>query len=177
MEATICPWCQTEIVWDQELGPEEECPYCHNELDGYRTLTFNVDSDDSESGEGLDEYQEDGEGGHAHTHSNSGRGAAHLFHEAGHDPLVYETAVEKLLDTQDVVPECPHCREYMIFSGHHTLDGDGFKAAILPGYVKPLLQSKLQYNVFICPSCFHISQFLEDKGRLPFMKAVSKEDE
>ncbi|WP_211746726.1 hypothetical protein [Paenibacillus sp. Marseille-Q4541] len=32
METTVCPWCQTEIVWDEELGPEEECPYCHNPL-------------------------------------------------------------------------------------------------------------------------------------------------
>ncbi|SFS43185.1 hypothetical protein [Paenibacillus sp. 453mf] len=32
METTVCPWCQTEIVWDEELGPEEECPYCNNPL-------------------------------------------------------------------------------------------------------------------------------------------------
>lgn len=32
METTVCPWCQTEIVWDEELGPEEECPYCSNPL-------------------------------------------------------------------------------------------------------------------------------------------------
>lgn len=32
METTVCPWCQTEIVWDEELGPEEECPYCDNPL-------------------------------------------------------------------------------------------------------------------------------------------------
>jgi hypothetical protein len=174
MEATICPWCQTEIVWDEELGPEEECPYCHNELDGYRTLTFDVDSAGSE--EELNNYGDE-EGGHDHLYAQSGKGASHLFHAAGHDPLVYEAAVEKLLDTQDVVPECPHCREYMIFSGHHVLGENQFKAAILPSYDKPLLQSKLQYNVFVCPSCFHVSQFLDDKDRLPFMKAISKEED
>lgn len=32
METTVCPWCQTEIVWDEEIGPEEECPHCNNPL-------------------------------------------------------------------------------------------------------------------------------------------------
>lgn len=51
----ICPWCQTEIVWDEEIGPEETCPYCLNELGEYRTLQIelNREEDDSsgESGE------------------------------------------------------------------------------------------------------------------------------
>lgn len=53
METTVCPWCQTEIVWDEELGPEEECPYCHNELKGYRTL--NIDIGDEEQDEAEDD--------------------------------------------------------------------------------------------------------------------------
>jgi hypothetical protein len=26
-DEVICPWCHTEIVWDPEIGPEEECPH------------------------------------------------------------------------------------------------------------------------------------------------------
>ncbi|WP_152381020.1 hypothetical protein [Paenibacillus brasilensis] len=47
MEMTICPWCNMEIIWDEELGPEEECPYCHNDLKGYSDI--NDDEDESES--------------------------------------------------------------------------------------------------------------------------------
>lgn len=43
---TICPWCNMEIIWDEELGPEEECPYCHNDLKGYSDIT---DDDEDES--------------------------------------------------------------------------------------------------------------------------------
>ncbi|CAH0117869.1 MULTISPECIES: hypothetical protein [unclassified Paenibacillus] len=46
---TICPWCQTEIVWDEELGPEEECPHCNNELTGYRTLQIQIDENADEN--------------------------------------------------------------------------------------------------------------------------------
>ncbi|MCM3783315.1 hypothetical protein M3231_10045 [Neobacillus mesonae] len=56
METTVCPWCQTEIVWDEELGPEEECPYCHNPLVREERETVNNDTvkeeirqDDTES--------------------------------------------------------------------------------------------------------------------------------
>ena len=63
MEPTVCPWCHTEIVWDEELGPEEECPYCHNELKGYRTLNINIgDEENNESEEDIydmDEVEDD----------------------------------------------------------------------------------------------------------------------
>ena len=36
----MCPWCATEIIWDEELGPEPNCPHCENELGGYRTLSL-----------------------------------------------------------------------------------------------------------------------------------------
>ncbi|MDN4083917.1 MULTISPECIES: hypothetical protein [Paenibacillus] len=47
MEMTICPWCNMEIIWDEELGPEEECPYCHNDLKGYSDIAD--DEEESES--------------------------------------------------------------------------------------------------------------------------------
>ncbi|MET3208639.1 UNVERIFIED_CONTAM: Zn finger protein HypA/HybF involved in hydrogenase expression [Paenibacillus sp. PvR008] len=46
---TICPWCNMEIIWDEELGPEEECPYCHNDLKGYSDITDDEDETESDS--------------------------------------------------------------------------------------------------------------------------------
>lgn len=43
MSTQICPWCDTEIVWDEEIGPEDECPHCNNELKGYRTIQIELD--------------------------------------------------------------------------------------------------------------------------------------
>jgi|HigsolmetaAR203D_1030402.scaffolds.fasta_scaffold00157_43 hypothetical protein len=47
-ETQICPWCQMEIVWDEETGPEDECPYCLNELKDYRTVTFRLEDMDED---------------------------------------------------------------------------------------------------------------------------------
>ncbi|EXX88342.1 hypothetical protein CH50_03625, partial [Paenibacillus darwinianus] len=44
-EHTVCPWCDTEIVWDEELGPEEYCPHCENDLKAYRTVSFSIDEE------------------------------------------------------------------------------------------------------------------------------------
>ena len=41
-EEIVCPWCQTEIVWDPEIGPEDECPHCFNELNDYRSIDLKV---------------------------------------------------------------------------------------------------------------------------------------
>src|SRR4051812_7357694 len=45
-QTAICPWCQTEIVWDEELGPEEQCPHCLNELGDYRSVALYEEEDD-----------------------------------------------------------------------------------------------------------------------------------
>ena len=40
--------------WDEELGPEQHCPHCGNELSGYRTLKLGVDDEDE-----ADEVEEE----------------------------------------------------------------------------------------------------------------------
>lgn len=47
--SAVCPWCQTEIVWDEELGPEEVCPYCENELGDYRTIDVELEQNEDEA--------------------------------------------------------------------------------------------------------------------------------
>ncbi|MCM3703663.1 hypothetical protein [Paenibacillus macerans] len=192
METTICPWCQTEIVWDEELGPEEECPYCHNELKGYRTLSIALGSEE----EFEDEYEDhpfgDSKHGHHHGHDHEDEDdywddeqGGHLgavrrleaFTSSGGDLLAYETGVEKLLDHQDEVPECPHCREYMIYAGQQELAPGSLDAPIPAGLKRPLLQAPVKLNVYICSACFHVSRFLSEDDRISFIRTVSGNDE
>ena len=83
----ICPWCQTEIVWDDEIGPESVCPHCLNELTEYRTVHVRRDASIAFEEEPNDEWNR------------------------------YTLAAERFLDTQEEALECPHCQEYMVFAG------------------------------------------------------------
>jgi Zn finger protein HypA/HybF involved in hydrogenase expression len=49
----VCPWCQSEIVWDEQIGPEENCPHCFNELGDYRSI--NLDKNDKDD---MIDYEE-----------------------------------------------------------------------------------------------------------------------
>lgn len=175
METTICPWCQTEIIWDEDLGPEEECPYCHNELKGYRTLHIGIDSDvddeDEEVSEGVQPFWEEENEEHLDTIRR-----LNVFEAGGGNPLVYESGVETLLDGQDEVPECPHCREYMLFTGQQPLAQGDFEAVVPAGINKPLIREKAKLNVYVCSACFHVSRFLSEEDRIALIQTVSKEN-
>jgi hypothetical protein len=54
-ELKICPWCDTEFIWDPEIGPENQCPYCENELSDYRSVFVNLVDEDEELLENQDE--------------------------------------------------------------------------------------------------------------------------
>lgn len=176
VDTTICPWCQTEIVWDEEIGPEEECPYCHNELKGYRTLNIDLGSDEdweeeespSEARDTLGLWQEDEE-----SQLNAIR-RGEAFAGAGGDLLAYESGVEKQLDTQEEVPECPHCREYMLHVGTEPL-ATGFRPIHLQAKDSPLLQASSVLNVYVCSACFSVSRFLSEDDRNHLIKIVSAE--
>lgn len=174
METTVCPWCQTEIVWDEELGPEEECPYCHNELKGYRTLNIALGSteeyeeeEDETSDTDFGLWEEDSEG-----HLNAIR-RLEAFAANGGDLLAYESGVEKILDGQEEVPECPHCREYMMFAGTEEM-GATFTPIQPEGLKKTPLQQKAKLNVFVCTACFHVGKFLSEDDRNELIRTVSE---
>ncbi|MDN4069570.1 hypothetical protein NYE70_00050 [Paenibacillus sp. FSL R5-0407] len=176
METTICPWCQTEIVWDEELGPEEECPYCHNELKGYRTLNISLgeedeleeDEDLEAEEEGLGLWEEDDE-----SHLNAIR-RVEAFATDGGDLLAYESGVENILDRQEEVPECPHCREYMMFAGVQTLGAD-YAPVVPEGAKGPLLKPAAKLNVYVCTACFHVGSFLSEDDRNALIRTVSED--
>ncbi|MBP2000469.1 DNA-directed RNA polymerase subunit M/transcription elongation factor TFIIS [Paenibacillus shirakamiensis] len=172
METTICPWCQTEIVWDEEIGPEEECPHCHNELKGYRTLQIDL-GEEEESGapEDMDEDPKAMLGYWGDEEEVNPRMVKHIntFSAAGSDPLEYESAVEKRLNQQEDVPECPQCRAYMLYAGQEQ------NTAVATAQVtnlKPILEEAYRTSVYVCPSCFHVSRFLVEEDKLRMIQKI-----
>ncbi|WP_110933620.1 hypothetical protein [Paenibacillus bouchesdurhonensis] len=176
METTICPWCQTEIVWDEELGAEEECPYCHNELKGYRTLNIQLGNeeeleDEAELEDGAQDagYWEESDS----THLEAIR-RVESFVAGGGDLLAYESGVEKVLDGQDEVPECPHCREYMLHVGQQSITDGSFEPVVPKGMSSPLLFNPMKLNVYVCSACFSVSRFLAEEDRNSLIRTVSE---
>lgn len=146
-EQTICPWCHTEIHWDEEIGPEKECPYCNNELSGYRTLNVDlaedeVDDDEDEQLESVQSLWEDDEDQMSYVSRGGGNLAA-------------QAVAEQLTSQQFEVPECAMCREYMIEVGEETITDATFKPTVNKLLQAPLVQAPFKLIRYVCPMCFH----------------------
>lgn len=185
MENTICPWCQTEIVWDEEIGPEEECPHCHNELKGYRTLNITLGDEDDEvveeetSAAAFGRQEEEVEADDLWEQEESRRprqGIRRLGSVSGQAPdlIAYETAVARLQEMQEQLPECPHCREYMLLAGQQMIPENSFKEHVPYGVKHSLMNGPVELNLFVCPVCFHTSTFLSDQSRLQLVRNIQK---
>ncbi|WP_068503758.1 hypothetical protein [Paenibacillus kribbensis] len=99
MEMTICPWCNMEIIWDEELGPEEECPYCHNDLKGYSDI--NDDEDESES-TSASVHRHAAENRHEHTKHDHAASGSSLLHSQEKEALKgYRTLSIQLGDDEE----------------------------------------------------------------------------
>jgi hypothetical protein len=162
MGVTICPWCQNEIP--QEEGEEQErwCPVCENELGGYRTLTIDIDKED-------DLAEADGEAADIH-HESDGKGDLdwedHPLLAGSRETLLqWEETVEKMLDDQDEVPECPNCREYMFEAGHLQVTADQFRPRIPASVGKVVLEAPFELTLHVCPSCFAVRHSLGEQSR------------
>ncbi|MBJ6363867.1 hypothetical protein ACFOQM_21815 [Paenibacillus sp. GCM10012307] len=154
-ESTVCPWCQTEIVWDKELGPEKHCPHCDNELDGYRTISLNLEEDEEELDEELGPSEEEYPVEEEDEASNR-----RPPHQA---ILALEDHVQQLLAEQEDMPECSSCREFMIEVGRQKNDSAaGFTLRETGESAKPLLRNAFEIVWYVCPSCF------ETKSRLSY---------
>jgi ribosomal protein L37AE/L43A len=182
METTVCPWCQTEIVWDEEIGPEEECPHCHNELEGYRTLNVTLGDSEEELEEeegGQPEMESEYDWDDEQSYDLRDQGLTRLPSLNGDetDLLAYESGVSKILEQQDQMPECPHCREYMVHTGEQLVGSTHYEAITPAGIKHSLLEAPFRLNMYVCPSCFHTGTFLsgEDRGR--FAAQVQKAGE
>ncbi|MDR0268804.1 hypothetical protein [Paenibacillus sp.] len=185
MEHTVCPWCQTEIVWDEEIGPEETCPYCQNELKGYRSLNIQLgdeeDAGDEEDWEDAEDAADaDDEAGESfwaqedmsHPLPPSIR-TLDKFEES-HDLMNYEESVEKILDEQEEVPECPKCRDYMVLAGTQEVTEQGFIPAKFSSLKGPVIQPPFRLNMYICTGCFHVESNLTEEDRLRMVDHLSQ---
>ena len=183
MEPIICPWCQSEIVWDEEIGPEEHCPHCDNELKGYRTLNIGIDSldldeDEQEetSGEDFNEYESgDMLNKPFWGHEDAGVPAFKALDKYGedHDLMAYEESVEKVLDDQEETPECHHCREYMMLAGTQRIADETFKSSVPDSLKLPLLKPPFDLQVYICSGCFQVHYTLSEDDRLRLIEGLT----
>ncbi|PZE20390.1 hypothetical protein CBW46_013195 [Paenibacillus xerothermodurans] len=151
-ENNVCPWCQTEIVWDPEIGPEETCPHCLNELGDYRSVSLHG-LQDTEQELDFDEDELDDED-------------LNTLHE-------YEEGAQRVLDTQEETPECGNCHSFMLFAGHRTM-ALGFVPVVPAQMKEPLLDASHSTKVFVCPSCFRIDHVLADEDRTRMVELLKQ---
>lgn len=164
----ICPWCQTEIVWDPEIGPEKECPYCYNELGDYRSVNLSMNQPQKEEADMDDEEEDEGD--------RNVRQPADDFLDDEEYRDIYIENVEKCIDTQVEAPECSNCRELMLFGGTVRLaDGHSFTPAEPAILGKPLLPQILSQDLYVCPSCFKTQTYLSEPGRLALTQTLKDE--
>ncbi|WP_240421437.1 hypothetical protein [Paenibacillus periandrae] len=155
----ICPWCQTEIVWDPEIGPEEACPHCFNDLGKYRSLNLSVNGQESDLEEDDEEHDVEDD------LIDDNNLLDDYDDEEPEGPDEYEEGVQRVLDTQIEVPECSYCHSFMLFAGTRTMES-GFIPAVPVGLNKPLLKAAYGSKVYVCPSCFKIEHVLDEEDRL-----------
>ncbi|MCE5172004.1 hypothetical protein LQV63_22230 [Paenibacillus profundus] len=170
---TICPWCDTEIVWDEVLGPEEECPHCHNELNAYRSMNVMIEHDEDEAEDARNEQASDAneEQPEEKGWSNFGWDDDSVLYSEP-DTLRYQEGVDKVLHEQQEVPECPQCREYMLLVGKETMPSTQFTPHIPETLKQPILTAPFQLDVYVCTSCFQVSKVLAETYREPIMENV-----
>ncbi|MCM3628966.1 hypothetical protein M3194_16595 [Paenibacillus glycanilyticus] len=155
-EQNICPWCYTEIVWDEEIGPEKHCPHCENELSGYRTMQIGIDRDEDDREEEWEEKEEAQQDESYNDDSNEG------FRQMNVSWLAAEQTIRQITDSQDEAPECPTCREYMLEAGKQSVT---LQPTVHAATGKPVIQSPFETVTYICPSCFQTSTVLSQEAR------------
>jgi len=148
-KSQICPWCQTEIVWDEEIGPETVCPHCYNELTDYRTVTVQRDASIVFEEDPNDEWNR------------------------------YTRTAERYLDAQEEAIECPHCQEYMVFAGEQIITDAVFAPRPALPDLPPFLTAPFRVETYICSYCFAVHQRLPHREKRALIErlAVENEDE
>jgi hypothetical protein len=164
----ICPWCDTEIVWDPEIGPEKECPHCLNELGDYRSVSLSAGRDESEQAPSKRANSPTAE---------EAEDIADLDElDELDDPSVYdyEEAVRRLQEEQEEGPECVNCREFMLYAGEQAVPPTAAFRPSVPASIRvPLLKTGYSFRVFVCPSCFRLDYMLSEHDRLALVNRIS----
>lgn len=155
----VCPWCQTEIVWDPEIGPEDVCPHCFNELGNYRSLNLQLAEEDEEE-DFLPDLDEEADG--------------NWTNELNEYDDQYGDTVQACLDTQEEAPHCSNCQELMLLAGERKVSEQDFAARIPEALGEAFLAAPFAMHVYVCPSCFRIEHTLSDSARLTMIERMSK---
>ncbi|AWV32596.1 MULTISPECIES: hypothetical protein [Paenibacillus] len=177
METTVCPWCHTEIVWDEEFGPEENCPHCNNELSGYRTVTVGIDGIEEEEVEEVVEepkqevVNDDDLWGEPD--KDSVVPIYNTLNQFGddYDLNKYEESVSAILAIQEEAPECTQCHELTILAGKQPVSS--FEPSAPATLGKSVLTAPFSLNVYVCPSCFHVQHSLAQEDRIQLVRNLS----
>lgn len=131
----VCPWCDTEIVWDEEIGAEELCPHCLNMIHEYRTLDVTLD----ESGENEE---------------MTGHSVLPASTERPRNWEQFDKQVKLYMEGQTEEMECEHCREPMVATGEMEMERSRFLPRFPEFGGPPLLQPPFTVTWFLCPYCF-----------------------
>lgn len=168
----VCPWCDTEIVWDPEIGPENECPHCFNELGSYRSITLRMKPKGEERSVAEDDEAADEDNaprGGMIARGGSFRGIVPEDGLPDDESIAddgYDEMTTACIDNQEEAPECSYCHELMLLAGVHRMAEGEFAPAVPQPLGKPFLPAAMVRNVYVCPSCFKVETFLADRDRL-----------
>ncbi|WP_274649362.1 hypothetical protein [Paenibacillus humicola] len=171
-EHVICPWCQTEIVWDEEIGPEKNCPHCENELSGYRTVQLGIDGIDLDEDEEEEEERTDAE--ETDEHGEGDFADLRSFHRS---QFVFEEVASRIIEEQDEAPECPVCREFMLEAGLQTVEESRFAPRTTAALGEPVVTAPFRVVWYVCPACFHTESKLAYPERERLVRLLSKATE
>ncbi|CAM3542130.1 hypothetical protein [Marinicrinis lubricantis] len=159
MERQICPWCDSEIVWDEEIGPEETCPFCENELKGYRTIQVGPDDEEETEKEAFGTVDED-----EAFDEETLQLLEQLEHgETSEQVYEFEQKVEQYIQQQEETLLCSSCQGEMIFTGQQHVDTEHFQP--IQGK-NSFLCAPFTLDLHVCPHCFEIKTVLSREDRL-----------
>jgi hypothetical protein len=143
----ICPWCDAEIVWDEEIGPEEHCPHCLNELGNYRSVAVAGATIDDEEGESAP------------------------FVNIGSTPEL-DAYARQVLEKQVDWLICAACEEPMLHVGSQTVSAPNFRPTLHAGHA--ILSIPFTTEWYICPSCDRLDQVLSLTDKKKWLQRIEE---
>ncbi|RJE91187.1 hypothetical protein D3P07_03745 [Paenibacillus sp. 1011MAR3C5] len=163
-QSQVCQWCLSEIIWDEEVGPETHCPHCENELSAYRSVQVGLargeEQENSRDDSEEEDWQEEEEGP-----DTSWMNDENGFRGGNRSLLAAEGVIQRIIDNQLEVPECPACREYMIETGTQIVGGDRYQPSEPQAIGISVLPNPYTIHLYVCPSCYHTASFLSPRDR------------
>ncbi|MFD2671296.1 hypothetical protein [Marinicrinis sediminis] len=164
----VCPWCQSELVWDEEIGPEEVCPFCENDLRDYRTVRLSSDEVQEETiaaKKAEEEEQWDEE-------------TMALLESLEVDQQTetvdqYDEGIQQLLMEQEEVLLCNSCQSEMIWAGTEEVKAKRFNPRQMADGT-PLVALPFRKDIHLCPHCFELKEVMNREDRLKSLQQLAR---